>query len=63
MNILEFMQFFPTEESCKIHFKEQREKIGITCRKCESKKHYWLKSKWQNITQKRSISLLILWLL
>ena len=47
MNILEFMEVFPTEESCKIHFKEQREKIGITCQKCESKKHYWLKSKWQ----------------
>jgi len=47
MNILEFMEVFPTEESCKIHFKEQREKIGITCQKCESKKHYWLKYKWQ----------------
>lgn len=47
MNILEFMEFFPTEESCKTHFKEQREKIGITCQKCGSTKHYWLKSKWQ----------------
>lgn len=47
MNMLEFMDVFPTEESCKIHFKEQREKVGVTCQKCEYKKHYWLKSKWQ----------------
>lgn len=47
MNILEFVEIFPTEESCKLHFKEQRERIGITCQKCGCKKHYWLKSKWQ----------------
>jgi hypothetical protein len=47
MNVLKFMQKFPTEESCKLHFKEQREKNGIKCKKCGSKKHYWLKAKWQ----------------
>ena len=47
MNILEFMEIFPTEESCKTHFKEQRENIGITFQKFRSTKHYWLKSKWQ----------------
>lgn len=47
MNILEFIEVFPTEESCKIHFKAQREKLGITCQKCGCKKHYWLKAKWQ----------------
>jgi hypothetical protein len=47
MNILEFVEIFPTEQSCKLHFKEQRERIGITCQKCGCKKHYWLKSKWQ----------------
>jgi transposase-like protein len=47
MNILEFVEIFPTEESCKLHFKEQRERIGITCQKCGCKKHYWLESKWQ----------------
>lgn len=47
MNILEFVEIFPTEESCKLHFKEQRERIGVTCQKCGCKKHYWLKSKWQ----------------
>ena len=47
MNILEFVEIFPTEDSCKLHFKDQRERIGITCQKCGCKKHYWLKSKWQ----------------
>lgn len=47
MNILRFMEEFPTEESCKIHFKTQREKIGIKCKKCGCENHYWLKNKWQ----------------
>lgn len=38
MHILEFVEIFPTEESCKLHFKEQRERIGITCQKCGCKK-------------------------
>lgn len=33
MNTLEFIEVFPTEESCKTHFKEQREKISISCQK------------------------------
>jgi hypothetical protein len=41
------MEEFPTEESCKQHFKEQREHEGIICKKCESTNHYWLPSKWQ----------------
>lgn len=41
------MEEFPTEESCKIHFKTQREKIGIKCKKCGCENHYWLKNKWQ----------------
>lgn len=47
MNILRFIEEFPTEDSCKQHFKEQREKNGIRCKKCGCRKHYWLKSKWQ----------------
>ena len=47
MNILEFMEVFPTEDSCKIHFKQIREKAGITCKKCGNRNHYWLASKWQ----------------
>lgn len=43
------MEEFPTEESCREHFKKQREQEGIKCKKCDCKKHYWLKAKsqWQ----------------
>ncbi|NRA11856.1 MAG: transposase, partial [Crocinitomicaceae bacterium] len=49
MNILSFMEEFPTESACKAHFKDQREKEGVICKKCGSSSHYWLKSKdqWQ----------------
>lgn len=47
MTILEFLQDFPDELSCKVHFKAQREKQGITCKKCDCTKHYWLQGKWQ----------------
>jgi hypothetical protein len=44
MTILEFLQDFPDETSCKVHFKSQREKQGVICTK-----HYWLhgKGQWQ----------------
>jgi transposase-like protein len=41
------MEEFPTEASCKEHFKAQREREGISCKKCSSTRHYWLESKWQ----------------
>ena len=47
MTILEFLQDFPDEHSCKVHFKVQREHQGIICKKCGCQKHYWLESKWQ----------------
>ncbi len=47
MNLLAFIEEFPIEESCKHHFKLQREKEGVICKKCERKSHYWLASKWQ----------------
>lgn len=47
MNIKEFVQKFPNEEECKLHFKKTREKEGISCKKCGCKKHYWLKGVWQ----------------
>ena len=34
MAILEFLRDFPNNESCKLHFKAQREQQGITCKKC-----------------------------
>lgn len=47
MTIIEFLHYFPNEEACKRHFKAQREKQGIICKKCRCEKHYWLESKWQ----------------
>jgi len=49
MNILEFVEYFPTEESCRLDFRQKREKEGVICKRCKSKTHYWLKSKeqWQ----------------
>jgi hypothetical protein len=42
MNLLDFIQTFPDEESCKLKFKQIREKEGVVCRKCGNKEHYWL---------------------
>jgi len=49
MNILEFVEYFPTEESCRLDFRKKREKEGVICKKCSNHTHYWLKSKkqWQ----------------
>lgn len=49
MNILRFFEQYPDEQSCRDHFKQTRERQGITCKKCNCKKHYWLQSKsqWQ----------------
>lgn len=41
------MEYFPTEASCKEHFRAQREREGIKCKKCGSTHHYWLASKSQ----------------
>jgi len=47
MNILKFIEEFPTEESCKNHFKLAREHEGVICKKCNGTGHYWLQNKWQ----------------
>lgn len=46
MNLINFMAQFPDEISCKLKFKEMRDKVGITCRHCGSKDHYWQKTIW-----------------
>ncbi|WP_066755980.1 IS1595 family transposase [Crocinitomix algicola] len=45
----DFYSNFLTENNCKTDLKKRREKLGLTCKKCKSKEHYWLKSKekWQ----------------
>ena len=49
MNLIKFIEEFPDEQSCKGHFKQQREKEGIVCKKCGCGRHYWLEGKciWQ----------------
>jgi len=60
MNLLDFNKRFPTEESCKLYLKAQREKQGITCKRCSETKHYWMETmglwkcakcaSWTNLT-------------
>ena len=49
MTILKFLEHFPDEQSCRVHFKEKREQVGIICKKCSCAKQYWLQAKeqWQ----------------
>jgi hypothetical protein len=41
MNLLDFNDRFPTEESCEAYLKLKREEEGIVCEKCHGDKHYW----------------------
>jgi transposase-like protein len=45
MNLLDFSSYFPDEDTCIEHFKAQREKIGVVCKKCNGTLHYWKKDK------------------
>ena len=35
MNIFSFTAHFGSEEDCRLHFKEQRDKEGVVCKRCE----------------------------
>lgn len=45
MNLLNFVAAFPDELSCKVKFKEYRDKPGVACPKCGGTDHYWKKDK------------------
>lgn len=47
MTIIKFIEQFPDESSCRLHFKGVREQQGLKCKKCGCSKHYWLQAKWQ----------------
>lgn len=47
MNLLNFAETFPTEESCKLKFKEIRDKQGVVCPRCGGTDHYWKRDRWQ----------------
>ena len=46
MDIFSFGVDFTDEQSCRLHFKEQRDKQGVICHRCQATDHYWLKNKW-----------------
>ena len=41
MNLINFIESFPDEASCRKKFKEIRDKEGVVCRRCGGKDHYW----------------------
>lgn len=45
MRLIDFMEAFPDEASCKSKLKEYREKQGVVCPRCGSTQHYWKKDK------------------
>lgn len=47
MNIQDFFKKFPDEASCKAHFKAERDKQGVICKRCQHQEHYWLSTREQ----------------
>ena len=45
MNLFSFTANFDSEESCRLHFKSERDKIGVLCI-CGSIEHFWHRSIW-----------------
>lgn len=46
MDLFSFTAHFGSEDACRWHFKEERDKIGIVCKECGHTEHYWIKSRW-----------------
>ena len=42
MNLFSFSANFGDETACRLHFKQQRDRIGMVCRVS----HFWIKSCW-----------------
>ena len=45
MYIFSFGVHFTDKQSCRLHFKEQRDLRGVVCHRCQVTDHYWLKNK------------------
>jgi len=45
MTLIDFIQEYPDEESCKAKFKQYREHVGVVCPKCGGENHYWQRDK------------------
>lgn len=46
MNLFNFTAHFGSEEACRLHFKQERDEIGVVCSQCGCTEHYWIKSRW-----------------
>ena len=46
MNIFSFTAHFDSEEACRTHFKQERDKIGVKCQRFGHTDHYWIKAVW-----------------
>ena len=46
MDIFSFGTHFTDERSCRLHYKEQRDQLGVVCHRYQGRDHYWLKNKW-----------------
>ncbi|WP_298947370.1 IS1595 family transposase [uncultured Polaribacter sp.] len=46
MNLFTFSAHFGDEEACRLHFKQERDEIGVKCRRCGHDQHYLIKSVW-----------------
>lgn len=44
MNLIDFNDRFPNEDSCRLYLRAKREAEGIICKECGGEKHYWVKS-------------------
>ncbi len=45
MGVFSFRVHFTDEKSCRLHFKNERNRQGVSCKRCSGKEHYWLKGK------------------
>ncbi|WP_143751833.1 transposase, partial [Maribacter sp. 4U21] len=46
MNLFTFTANFGSEEACRLHFKGERDRIGVACHRCGHTEHFWIKSRW-----------------
>jgi hypothetical protein len=44
MELVRFITEYSDEEKCKRLFKSYRDKVGVVCKKCGSREHYWQQS-------------------
>lgn len=63
VNLFSFTANFGSEESCRLHFKEERDKIGVQC-KSRNKEYFWIKNRWSsecNTKDKYNVVQRLLW--